>query len=72
LLFVSLSKEQFDEGTHLGAEDIAVDYYKAPRILKVRIKVSKIDPERGCQLSGTYLSPVIAYLAIRPQGLRAL
>lgn len=36
----------YDEGAHLNFADITVDSIKKPRVLKVRMKVSKTDPFR--------------------------
>lgn len=40
------SRETFDRGTHLGAEDITVNSQEKPTTLKVRIKAFKTDPYR--------------------------
>ena len=38
------SRETFDRGAHLGAEDITVGCQEKPTTLKIRIKASKTDP----------------------------
>jgi len=63
----------FDEATHLGVGDLAVDSKTAPTTLRVRLKVSKTDPFRkGVDVfvgkTGNDLCPVeamLAYLRIR-------
>ncbi len=63
----------FDEATHLGVGDLAVDSKMAPTTLRVRLKVSKTDPFRkGVDVfvgkTGNDLCPVeamLAYLRIR-------
>jgi len=70
------SRETFDRGAHLGAEDITVDSQEKPMTPKVRIKASKTDPYRKgvdiyVGITGTNLCPVtavLAYMALRPQG----
>ena len=69
------SKDSFDRGAHLTADDITVDTYENPTMLKVRIKASKTDPFRkGVDIyvgtTGSSLCPVTAvltYMAMRPQ-----
>lgn len=70
------SEASFDPSTHLTVADVTVDSHGTPSILHVRIKKSKTDPFRlGVMVYVGRVnsplcpvSPVLAYLAVRPEG----
>lgn len=71
------SDSTFDESSHLAFQDIAVDSYSNPQMLKVRLKASKTDPFRvGVDVfvgrTGSLLCPVaavLAYMKVRGAGV---
>lgn len=70
------SDSSFDQGAHLTFADIAVDSTSNPKVLRARIKASKMDPFRvGVNIfvgkTGDELCPVaavLAYMAVRGAG----
>ena len=70
------SQTTFDQGAHLSFEDVAVDSWETPRLLRVRLKASKTDPFRtGVDVfigaTGSSLCPVaavLAYMSMRGPG----
>ena len=70
------SQTAFEQGAHLSFEDVAVDSWETPRLLRVKLKASKTDPFRAgvdvfIGATGNSLCPVaavLAYMSMRGPG----
>ena len=61
------SESSYDKSAHLSFEDVSVDSFQNPQVLRIRLKASKTDPFRlGVDIfvgrTGNELCPVTAVL----------
>ena len=68
------SETDFDQEAHLTLSDVTVDSFKSPKMLKIKIKVSKTDPF-GMALTSmwvvqivTVVTAVLTYIVKWPPG----